>query len=115
MTTLSPFRLPAAPAEAELIAKYFRALGTPVRLAILELLADEGELSVGALVERLALPQPQLSNHLACLRWCGFVTNRRDFRTVHYSIADARVTELIALGRALLHDNADRVASCGAI
>jgi len=115
MSTVSPFRLSAVPAEAELIAKYFRALGTPVRLAILELLALEGELSVGALVERLALPQPQLSNHLACLRWCGFVTNRRDFRTVYYGIADERVTKLIALGRALLHDNADHVASCGTI
>src|SRR5713226_632909 len=112
---IAPFRLPETPVETELVAKYFRALGTPARLHILETLAAEGELSVGDLVERLRLPQPQLSNHLACLRWCGFVTNRRDFRTVYYGIADERVTELIALGRALLHDNADHVASCGTI
>src|SRR5262249_49492592 len=64
----SPFRLPAMPLETDLVAKYFRGLGDSSRLRILELLQSEGELSVGALVERLGLPQPQLSNHLACLR-----------------------------------------------
>lgn len=115
MGTVSPFRLPAAPVEADLMAKYFRALGAPVRLAILELLAMHSELAVGDLVERLGLPQPQLSNHLACLRWCGFVNNRRDFRTVYYSIADERVTQLVELGRSLLRDNAEHVARCGTI
>ena len=111
----APFRLPAVVAEAELVAKYFRALGSPTRLAILARLEDEGELSVGDLVERLGLPQPQLSNHLACLRWCGFVTDRRDFRTVYYRVADPRVTTLVSLGQSLLRDNADHVACCQAI
>lgn len=115
MNAAVPFRLPVAPVETELIAKYFRALGAPIRLDVLELLAAEGELSVGDLVERLGVPQPQLSNHLACLRWCGFVTNRRDFRTVFYGIADERVPALIALARSLLRDNADHVASCSTI
>ena len=113
--TDAPFRLPAVPAQTELVAKYFRALGAPVRLQILEALAAEGELSVSELIERLKLPQPQLSNHLACLRWCGFVRNRRDFRTVYYSIADDRVTQLVGLARALLLDNAEHVACCRAI
>lgn len=115
MAASPPFRLPVAPAETELIAKYFRALGAPTRLEVLELLASEGELSVGDLVERLGIPQPQLSNHLACLRWCGFVTNRRDFRTVYYSVADERVSTLVALTRSLLRDNAEHVASCSTI
>jgi ArsR family transcriptional regulator len=50
------------------VAKYFRGLGDPIRLRILELLRTDGELSVGELVRRLDLPQPQVSNHLACLR-----------------------------------------------
>ena len=110
-----PFRLPQAPAETELVAKYFRALGAPTRLLVLGLLEDEGELSVGDMVERLGLPQPQLSNHLACLRWCGFVTDRRDFRTVYYRIADERVFQLVRLARGLLRDNAEHVACCQAI
>ena len=61
----SPFRLPSAPLPTQLVAKYFRGLGDPIRLRILELLRAEGELSVGELVTRLGLPQPQVSNHLA--------------------------------------------------
>src|SRR5262249_14490831 len=87
----SPFRLPVTPLATDLVAKYFRGLGDPTRLRILELLRSEGELSVGALVERLGLPQPHVSNHLACLRWCGFVEARREGRLVFNRIADRRV------------------------
>jgi DNA-binding transcriptional ArsR family regulator len=110
--TASPFRLPAAPLETDLVAKYFRGLGDPIRLRILELLQREGELSVGALVERLGLPQPQVSNHLACLRWCGFVDARREGRTVFNSVADARVEAMLELAQSLLSDNAEHVAAC---
>jgi DNA-binding transcriptional ArsR family regulator len=108
----APFRLPAAPARNDLVAKYFRGLGDPTRVRILELLRDERELTVGQLVERLALPQPKVSNHLACLRWCGFVEARREHRTVYNRIADRRVLRMLALGHELLDDNAEHVAAC---
>ena len=108
----SPFRLPAAPLETDLVAKYFRGLGDPIRLRILELLQSDGELSVGELVDRLALPQPKVSNHLACLRWCGFVAARREGRTVFNRIADARVEAMLELAQSLLADNAEHVAAC---
>jgi ArsR family transcriptional regulator, cadmium/lead-responsive transcriptional repressor len=107
-----PFRLPVAPARSDLVAKYFRGLGDATRVRILELLRDEGELTVGELVERLALPQPKVSNHLACLRWCGFVAARREHRTVYNRIADPRVVKMLDLGHALLDDNAEHVAAC---
>ena len=110
--TASPFRLPATPRETDLVAKYFRGLGDPIRLRILELLRREGELTVGQLVARLALPQPQVSNHLACLRWCGFIEARREGRTVLNRIADARVESMLELARSLLADNAEHVAAC---
>ena len=110
--TAAPFRLPDAPAETDLVAKYFRGLGDPTRLRILELLRDERELTVGQLVERLALPQPKVSNHLACLRWCGFVGARREHRTVYNRIADPRVLTMLTLGHELLDDNAEHVAVC---
>ena len=81
-------------------------------MRILELLRREGELSVGELVQRLALPQPQVSNHLACLRWCGFVEARRDGRTVYNRIADERVKAMLELAESLLADNAEHVAAC---
>ena len=107
-----PFRLPLAPARSDLVAKYFRGLGDPTRVRILELLRDERELTVGELVERLALPQPKVSNHLACLRWCGFVAARREHRTVYNRIADPRVLTMLTLGHELLDDNAEHVAAC---
>jgi DNA-binding transcriptional ArsR family regulator len=107
----APFRLPGAPVEGDLLAKYFRVLGDRTRLRILELLA-EGERSVGELVELLSEPQPKVSNHLACLRWCGFVAARREHRMVYYRLADERVVAVIELGRGLLSDNAEHVAAC---
>ena len=112
MSQLAPFRLPAAPVETDLVAKYFRALGDPTRLRILELLREDAELSVGELVGRLGVSQPKVSNHLACLRWCGFVETRREHRVIHYRIADGRVEELLGLGRSLLADNEEHVAAC---
>jgi ArsR family transcriptional regulator, cadmium/lead-responsive transcriptional repressor len=108
----APFRISDAPTEQELLAKYFRVLADRVRLAILEQLADAGELSVGDLVERVGVPQPNVSNHLACLRWCGFVETRREHRTAYNRIADARVMRVIALARQLLAGNEEHVAAC---
>src|SRR6266576_2886911 len=108
----APFRLPAELMPSDLVAKYFRGLGDPTRVRVLELLRDEGELTVGALVERLGLPQPKVSNHLACLRWCGFIEARREHRTVYNRIADKRVLKMLALAHGLLDDNAEHVAAC---
>ena len=110
-----PFVLPQSPVEADLLAKYFRGLGDPTRVRILQLLADTGELAVAELVTRLGLSQSKVSNHLACLRWCGFVATRRDHPSVYYRLADDRVIELLGLGRGLLADNAEHVAACGQI
>jgi DNA-binding transcriptional ArsR family regulator len=112
VSSLAPFRLPSTPAASDLVAKYFRGLGDPSRLRILELLRREEELSVGQLVDRLGLAQPKVSNHLACLRWCGFIEARRDRRTVYNRIADTRVVAMLDLAKSLLADNAEHVAAC---
>src|ERR671918_412426 len=103
MSQLAPFRLPEAPARTDLVAKYFRALGDPTRLRILALLGAEEELSAGELTRRLGLAQPKVSNHLACLRWCG---------VVQYRLADQRVADILELADGLLERNADHVAAC---
>ena len=112
MAQLSPFRLPDAPARTDLVAKYFGALGDPTRLRIVELLEAEGELSAGELTRRLAQPQPRVSNHLACLRWCEFVATRREHRVIHYRLADQRVAAMLELAHGLLDGNAEHVAAC---
>ena len=110
----SPFRLAEEPTPVELLAKYFRAYADPTRLQILELVAQR-ERSVGELATLTGDAQPKISNHLACLRWCGFVTTRRDHRRVFYSVTDPRVIELLELARNLLADNAEHVSCCRAI
>jgi len=113
-TLSAPFRLPASPVEVDLLAKYFRVLGDRTRLRVLELVAER-ERSVGELVTLLGEPQSKVSNHLACLRWCGFVATRREHRTIHYRLADERVAAVVELGRALLRDNAEHIAACGRV
>src|ERR687886_2913302 len=111
MTQLAaaPFAVPDRPTPADLVAKYFRALGDPTRVRILALVRER-ERSVGELVAALGAAQPRVSNHLACLRWCGFVVARREHRTVYYRLADDRVVELVSLARELLAEHAERVA-----
>ncbi len=114
-TTTVPFVLPAQPDAPDLVAKYFRGLGDPTRVRILGLLEERGELSVTELVAAVGQSQSKVSNHLACLRWCGFVDAQRDGRTVLYRLADKRVSQVLSLGRSLLADNAEHVAACGRI
>src|SRR5215210_4476929 len=102
----APFALEESPTRPELVGKYFRALGDPTRVRIIELLDEYGELSVRELVGHLGQSQPKVSNHLACLRWCGFVHTRRNHPTVYYRVANERVMMLLALVRTLLADNA---------
>jgi len=110
----APFRLPETPTPVDLVSKYFRTLADPTRLRILELVAER-ERSVGELVTLTGDSQPKISNHLGCLRWCGFVVGRREQRRTYYSIADPRVTELIDIARNLLAENADHVGCCSVL
>ena len=71
----------------------FKALGHRDRRAILRLVA-EGEVPVGELVERSALDQPVVSQHLKVLRTAGLVTVRVDNNRRLYSIDFGRFAEL---------------------
>ncbi len=99
-----------APA-AQTVARFFRGLGDPTRVRILNILL-EGERSVSELVALLRAPQGRVSSHLSCLRWCGFVEADRRGRNVYYSIADGRVRDLLTLGDSVIADAAERILSC---
>jgi ArsR family transcriptional regulator, cadmium/lead-responsive transcriptional repressor len=103
-----PFRLSPQATETDILAKYFRGFGDPTRLRILALLRQE-ERSVGELVQALRQPQPKVSNHLACLRWCGFVTAERRGKRVFYRLSDERVADVIDTTLGLLQDNERKV------
>jgi DNA-binding transcriptional ArsR family regulator len=63
----------------------YRAISEPTRRRILDLLA-EGERPVKDLVDRFAMSQPALSQHLRVLREAGLVRIRRQGRLRFYSI-----------------------------
>ncbi|MBZ0186243.1 MAG: metalloregulator ArsR/SmtB family transcription factor, partial [Candidatus Obscuribacterales bacterium] len=98
--------------RAELVAKFFRGLGDPTRLKIIELLLENGPMSVSEIVESLGQAQGRISSHLACLRWCDFVSGKQDGRYVLYDVTDDRVIEIIALARSMLSDTASKVEAC---
>lgn len=98
-------------AQAELDAKFFRGLGDPTRVLILEHLLA-GEKHVGDVVGSLNIPQSSVSMHLACLRWCGYVSTRKDGRYVYYQVTDPRVREIIRLARGIIADNAQAILAC---
>ncbi len=106
----APFVIPRL-SDDLLLAKFFRALGDPTRLQILEAVMD-GEKNVTALIELTGAPQGRVSSHLACLRWCGYVTARRVGRQVFYRVTDGRVRRLLALAAGLVMDNCERIRSC---
>lgn len=79
-------------------ANVFQALAHPTRIAIIETLRD-GELSAGAIQERLAIEQANLSQHLAILRSRQLVTTRKDGNQVFYSLRDSVLVEVLDIMR----------------
>ncbi|MCI0635971.1 MAG: metalloregulator ArsR/SmtB family transcription factor [Actinobacteria bacterium] len=95
----------------EALSRYFRVLGDPTRLRIMEALLER-ERTVSELIDLLAAPQSRVSNHLACLRWCRLVEAERGGRTVVYRVADERVSRILELAASLAEPNCDHLASC---
>jgi DNA-binding transcriptional ArsR family regulator len=92
-------------------ARYFRVLGDPTRLRILEALLD-GERTVSELMGVVGAPQSRVSNHLACLKWCGFAESERRGREVVYRVADSRVRDVLVLSQQLSEDHCEHLTSC---
>src|SRR5512143_3700732 len=83
-------------------ADFFQALANPTRIAIVELLRD-GELSAGALIERLGVEQANASQHLAVLRAKQIVVNRKAGNQVFYSVRDPLILEVLDIMRDYFH------------
>ena len=110
--TLSGIEVGRESEEMCLLAKLFNGFANSTRLSILLLLAQRGEMKVGELVDELGAPQPRVSDHLRCLAWCGYVLVRREGRNAYYTVADARVMQVLKLGEELLQDNLEHVEAC---
>lgn len=103
--------VPADPAGRELLAKFFRALGDPTRLSLLQFCVA-GERTGTECVAHVGLSQGRVSAHLACLVSCGLLSMRRQGRFAYYRVVDPRVVEMLACGQATVADHAAGVAAC---
>jgi DNA-binding transcriptional ArsR family regulator len=82
-------------------AEFFRMLGHPVRIRVLELLQD-GAMPVRDLLAEIGIEASSLSQQLAVLRRSGIVTATREGSTVVYALAGGDVAELMRAARRIL-------------
>jgi DNA-binding transcriptional ArsR family regulator len=106
--------VPDDPAGRDLLARFYRALGDPTRLALLAFCA-EGERTGNECVAHAGLSQGRVSAHLGCLVDCGLLEVRRAGRYAYYQVSDPRVAELVGLGTSLVADHAAGVAACARV
>lgn len=85
--------LPAASLPA--LAEALKALGHPVRLRLVEVLAA-GECTVGELARRLPLAQALVSQQLKTLRAAGLVAARREANRRIYHLANPHLPQMLA-------------------
>jgi DNA-binding transcriptional ArsR family regulator len=85
----------------QLKAEFFKTLGHPARIRVLELLSER-EMAVGELLPELRLEASNLSQQLAVLRRAGLVTARREGSQVYYALTSPHVAELLAVARVIL-------------
>ena len=83
-------------------ANFFQALAHPTRIAIVEQLRN-GELSAGALIDRLGVEQANVSQHLGVLRAKNILVNRKAGNQVFYSVRDPLIIEVLDLMRRYFH------------
>ncbi|MVM33864.1 metalloregulator ArsR/SmtB family transcription factor [Spirosoma sp. HMF4905] len=79
-------------------AEFFKTLGHPLRLAILDALRS-GPLSVTELQAVTKADQSMLSQHLSRLRNMNFVTARREATTIFYQVHDQEIYQFLDLAR----------------
>lgn len=82
-------------------AEFFRMLGHPVRIRVLELLQD-GPMPVRDLLAEIEVEPAALSQQLAVLRRFGIVNSTREGASVVYELSGGDVAELMRAARRIL-------------
>jgi len=88
---------PLAEEQAADLAAMFKALGDPVRLRLLSLIASRDEICVCDLTPAFELSQPTISHHLKLLRQAGLVDSERRGTWVYYRVRPETTDRMAAL------------------
>ena len=86
----------------EVKANLFKGLSHPVRVRVLEVLAESPTVAVSDLLNDTGLEASHLSQHLAVLRKHYLVTAERRASQVYYRLAYPEVADLLTVARGLL-------------
>ncbi len=82
-------------------AEFFKTLGHPIRIRVLELLSER-EQAVSEMLAEIGIEPANLSQQLAILRRAGLVVARREGLSVTYELTSPQVAELLVVARAIL-------------
>ncbi|WP_327589610.1 metalloregulator ArsR/SmtB family transcription factor [Nonomuraea sp. NBC_00507] len=85
----------------QLKAEFFKTLGHPARIRILELLSQR-EHSVAEMLPEVGIEPAHMSQQLAVLRRANLVVSRKDGPTVYYAITSPEIAQLMAVARSIL-------------
>jgi DNA-binding transcriptional ArsR family regulator len=96
-TTARLMPIPLYQAKAE----FFRTLGHPARIRVLELLSERDH-AVHELLDLIEIEPSTLSQQLAVLRRAGLITQHREHGEVRYAISVAAVRDLLLAARSIL-------------
>jgi ArsR family transcriptional regulator, cadmium/lead-responsive transcriptional repressor len=82
------------PMDLSTLGRVGEALADPIRRSVLVRLVD-GPGYPAELAEEIGVSRSGMSNHLACLRGCGFVTAAYEGRRVRYTLADPAIADAL--------------------
>ncbi|MGW4371753.1 ArsR/SmtB family transcription factor [Nocardia takedensis] len=82
-------------------ADFFKTLGHPVRIRVLELLSERDH-AVSEMLPEVGIEAANLSQQLAVLRRAGLVTARREGLSVTYALTSTQVAQLMQVARTIL-------------
>ncbi|MBQ0962681.1 helix-turn-helix transcriptional regulator [Streptomyces sp. RK23] len=85
----------------QLKAEFFKTLGHPARIRVLELLSER-EHAVAEMLPEVGIEPAHLSQQLAVLRRANLVVSRKEGSTVYYSLTSPQVAELLRVARGIL-------------
>ncbi|WP_327318753.1 ArsR/SmtB family transcription factor [Streptomyces sp. NBC_01235] len=85
----------------QLKAEFFKTLGHPVRIRVLELLSVR-EHAVSEMLPEVGVEPAHLSQQLAVLRRANLVVTRKEGSTVYYSLTSPHVAQLLRVARTIL-------------
>lgn len=100
----------AGPSIRRIEADFFRTLGHPVRVRVVELLRD-GEMTVGDIQAELGIDSSGTSQHLAAMRRQGILEARKEGTSVHYRVRDPRIFQLLESARQVIGSHLEEASA----